>query len=617
MGMGKRYSWLEPVPTKVHWRQNFEIQGDKVSVINTTSELDVEKDGVTKRKVPAKDVVTEMRNNTIILGSAKEHLNLVFLKPKQTKCDATITSVLGDRLGISNEQILEQYKKHFVGKLGGINLMKIRVKVSFFNAAQDLICSSISPQTVVDNGNKKIGCMDIWDCWPRQSSPSGGRKVVMISEYDLADDVVPRFEVYDSDGNHRPEVEDYIVQPIKSTSTMAIKNTTIIFLTPAQPSLGMIEAQIGNFSLKLVAHRQRDGMTSKAFAFKYTDSCNHRMDGDEEAKIEGQDRAKPGHKKRTIPKGQALLQVPTGAKRARSASPGASSGYNTSSPVHESPQNLPDILLTMTKSEVDQHAIPRGIFHSLAPCKTLPSESVLISLSFADVVDFFTPTTTECGEAEVRNVLNWPTSQDLKTEETFEANKSEHGNSEDDLMEIFNIPKDCLLDPNSPEQLDQVPEEQHDSEDDLHMESLNTPTVIVSENSLWGRSNVQAVRSQQNVFLPPRNGGLIQTDSTLKPKAFKDEDFKPAVGGIEDGLRSRNANRAQNQATDVPEKAERSEPRPDVSQLLMMFTILFIFLLCVVQISCKALGMPLTTLPLIGITSILSCGILGAKFIRA
>merc|ERR1712012_128666 len=382
---------------------------------------------------------------------------------------------------------------------------------------------------------------------------------------------------------------DYIVQPIQSASTMAIKNTTIIFLTPAQPNLGMIEAQIGNFSLKLVAHRQRDGMYSKAFAFKYTDSCDHRMDGDEQAKNEGQDRAKPGHKKRTIPKGQALLQVPTGAKRARSASPGASSGYNTSSPVHESPQNLPDILLTMTKSEVDQHAIPR------------------------DVADFF----TECGEAEVRNVLNWPTSQDLKTEETFEANKSEHGNSEDDLMEIFNIPKDCLLDPNSPEQLDQVPEEQHDSEDDLHMESLNTPTVIVLENSLWGRSNVQTVRSQQNVFLPPRNGGLIQTDATSKPKAFKDEDFKPSVGGIEDGLRSRNSNRAQNQDTYVPEKAERSEPRPDVSQLLMMFTILFIFLLCVVQISCKALGMPLTALPLIGITSIHSCGILGAKFIRA
>ena len=50
MGNGKRHSWLEPVPTKIHWRQTFEIHGDKVSVINTTSELDVEKDGVTKKK---------------------------------------------------------------------------------------------------------------------------------------------------------------------------------------------------------------------------------------------------------------------------------------------------------------------------------------------------------------------------------------------------------------------------------------------------------------------------------------------------------------------------------------------------------------------------------------
>ena len=326
MGKGKRSSWLEPVPTKDHWRQKFEIRGDKVSVINKTSELDVEKDGVTKRKVPAKDVVTEMRDNTIILGGSKEHLNLVFLKPKQSNCDATITNVLGDRLGISDNDTLEQYKKHFVGKQGGINLLKIRLKVSFYNGAGALICSSISPQTVVDNMNKKIGCMDIWDCWPRKSSPSGGRKVMMISEYDLADDVVPRFEVYDSDNNHRPDVDDFVMQPIKSPTTMAIKNTAIIFLTPAQPHLEEIQPKIGNFSLKLVAYRRRDGMTSKAFAFEYTDSCDHRMDGDGETKIEDQDCAKPGHKKRAISKER------TGAKKA--------------------------------KSEIDQHAIQRGTYHS-------------------------------------------------------------------------------------------------------------------------------------------------------------------------------------------------------------------------------------------------------------
>ena len=84
IGKGKRYNHLEPVPTKTHWRQEFEIQGNKVFVINRTSELDVEKDGVTRRQVPAKDVVTEMHNNTITLGSTKEHLNLVILKPKQS-----------------------------------------------------------------------------------------------------------------------------------------------------------------------------------------------------------------------------------------------------------------------------------------------------------------------------------------------------------------------------------------------------------------------------------------------------------------------------------------------------------------------------------------------------
>ena len=126
IGKGKRYNHLEPVPTKIHWRQEFEIQGNKVFVINRTSELD---EG--RRQVPAKDVVTEMHNNTITLGSSKEHLNLVILKPKQSNCDATITKVLGDRLEISDNATLEQYKKYFVGDQGGINLMKIRLQQEF------------------------------------------------------------------------------------------------------------------------------------------------------------------------------------------------------------------------------------------------------------------------------------------------------------------------------------------------------------------------------------------------------------------------------------------------------------------------------------------------------
>jgi len=599
MGNGKRHSWLEPVPTKIHWRQTFEIQGDKVSVINTTSDLDVEKDGVTKRKVPAKDEVTQMHNNTIVLGGSKGNLNLVFLKPKQSNCDATITKVLSDRLRVTEEKTLEQYKKHFVGKEGGINMMKIRVKVSFYNAARALICSSISPQTVVDNGSKKIGCMEMYDCWPRKSSPAGGRKIMMISEYDLADDVVPRFEVYDADGCHRLDFEKWIVQPIRSASTMAIKNATIVFLTPAQPHLEKIQNQIGNFSLKLVAHRQGDGMTSKAFAFEYTTSCDHRMDGDEDAKIEGQDRAKPGCKKRNLKR--QTLQVPN-VKKARTgsddydASSPVSSGYNTSSPVYESP-NYPD-LLTLTKSEVQEYTVP------------LPPD---IEILFSG--------NPECNEDEVREVLNWKreetNDQMLKTEETFDqmSNSSHNGNSEDDLMDILNIPKDHLLDQNSPERLDDLPQEQQDSEEELQMDTLNTPTIMMPDP--WGRSGAQVVRSKQNIYLAARNGGIIQTDSTSKPKTFKDEDFRPSTGPPEDGLRSRHANRVQKKTANVQETVENSAPRTDLAQILMVFTVFFILLLCIVQIFSNSLGLPLTTLPLVGITSVLSVGIVGAKFTRA
>ena len=245
-----------------------------------------------------------------------------------------------------------------------------------------------------------------------------------------------------------------------------------------------------------------------------------------------------------------------------------------------------------------------------------------MQLYFADI-EFLVTGNPECNEDEVREVLNWKREdmpvQMLKVEESFDqmSDSSHNGNSEDDLMDIFNIPKDHLFDQNSPERFNDLPQEQQDSEEEPQMDTLNTPTVTIPDPSvLWGRSRPQVVRSQQNVFLPPRNGGIIQADSTTKPKTFKDEDFRPSTGPPEDGLRSRHANRVQNKKTTVPEKDENSESRPDLAQILMIFTVFFILLLCVIQISSNSLGLPLTTLPLLGITSVLSLGIVGAKFAR-
>ena len=96
----------------------------------------------------------------------------------------------------------------------------------------------------------------------------------------------------------------------------------------------------------------------------------------------------------------------------------------------------------------------------------------------------------------------------------------------------------------------------------------------------------------------------------------KDKDCRPSTGPPEDGLRSRHANPVQKKTTNVPETVENSAPRTDLAQILMVFTVFFILLLCIVQIFSNSLGLPLTTLPLIGITSVLSVGIVGAKFAR-
>merc|ERR550517_1643145 len=198
-------------------------------------------------------------------------------------------------------------------------------------------------------------------------------------------------------------------------------------------------------------------------------------------------------------------------------------------------------------------------------------------------------------------------------------------NSADHLTKILNIPKSpevimaedimnietsTLLDASSPERLEDIHhQEQHDSEDNQQTE-LNTPVIIPDLETLFPRAPPQVVRSQQNVFLPLR--GLIQADSMINPKTFKDEDFQPSAGPLEDGLRSRQANRARNKTKTVPKTVAAS--RTDLAQL---FTVLFILLLCVVQITTNILGVPLNTFPLVGITSVLSLGIVGAKFARS
>ena len=51
------------------------------------------------------------------------------------------------------------------------------------------------------------------DATPLISCVNGGRKVVMISEFELAEDVVPIFQGDGSNGIHRPDMDHYLTEP--------------------------------------------------------------------------------------------------------------------------------------------------------------------------------------------------------------------------------------------------------------------------------------------------------------------------------------------------------------------------------------------------------------------
>jgi len=147
--------------------------------------------------------------------------------------------------------------------------------------------------------------MDMYDATPRKSCIRGGRKIIMVSEYNLAKGVVPIFEVHDEYGEHQSQLDCYLTQP----DQFVIKNQTIIFLTPPQENLEVLRNILGNFSIKLLAKRVGDGYTSnREFEFNYINHrlsncpfCDMKLDTDGLVQIEaGIQKPKPGTKKRKI-----------------------------------------------------------------------------------------------------------------------------------------------------------------------------------------------------------------------------------------------------------------------------------------------------------------------------
>ena len=200
-------------------------------ILNKTSDLDIDRPEANIPTCPndARSIVTQVRNNTILLGG-RDGLNIIALQPKQKserKDEATIATVLADRLGSVNKSV----ERSFTGKKMKRNLKKFRLKVDFFSLDGQLVGSSVS-DTITDSKDRTCGAMDLQKVIPQSASIRGDNEVCMISEFDLAQDVIPLFKVYDSDGQHCPNWDQMIEQPDDTKLTR--KKEVIVFKSPAQ-----------------------------------------------------------------------------------------------------------------------------------------------------------------------------------------------------------------------------------------------------------------------------------------------------------------------------------------------------------------------------------------------
>jgi len=265
----RRYNEKEPVPNINHWQQEFEIKDKKVYICNKTSEMDELRYQSDNDRILVKDEMFEI-NDEMVLNIGKEagELNMIILIPKTEKRannnDVSLNKLLQGRT--NNEMALNALSETYTGK-NSVNLKKVRLKIEVFCLDSGVLLGSSLSCPISDTASKAHGAMDIHDATPLRSCADGGRKVVMIAEFGLAKDVVPRFQLYDSSDRRLYDEEEQLVQqPV--ASDISVLKESIIFITPPQPNAAKF--LLNKYKIKLVARRHSDGYVSrKKFDFTY------------------------------------------------------------------------------------------------------------------------------------------------------------------------------------------------------------------------------------------------------------------------------------------------------------------------------------------------------------
>ena len=116
----------------------------------------------------------------------------------------------------------------------------------------------------------------------------------------------------------------------------------------------------------------------------------------------------------------------------------------------------------------------------------------------------------------------------------------------------------------------------------------------------WGSCN------RQKVFFEPRHQIVADSGKPLKERFEQECSFNEA-----NELRQR---MTKPQKKKLPDPVDKTTSV--LGQLSSLFTVVFMLILCVVQISSELAGLTLAPLPLLGLTSLLSVAVVGGKFTK-
>ena len=309
----RRLNEREPVPNLRHWEQELLLVDGILVIRNKTSAVDESRYPDIKRIRDEDTLFPIGAERTIILGRGVGELNLIILMPKTEKRsspeDVSLKKLLDSR--VRDPDVVRLLMGAYTGR-HSINLHKLRLRVEIYGLKTGVLITSGVSEVIFDTASKIHGAMDLSDATPLRSCSQGGRKVVLISEFGLARDVEPYFQLYNAIGDRLiNEEEEYLAQPKDQPgNTVSVSKETIVFITPPQEHAELILRN--QWVVRLVAKRKSDGLFSKTkFTFEivphdfYTTCIFCLLDPDK--RVEGRaslapkrDHARPGLRKRRM-----------------------------------------------------------------------------------------------------------------------------------------------------------------------------------------------------------------------------------------------------------------------------------------------------------------------------